>query len=90
MPIRKQRKDDKGLRRTIPLLHYLAAFALGWHLKGLFPDTSRVIDLVGDGWDWMLDSVQGLGGLIVIGSFISIVYNIYEKIKRKRNPNGSA
>jgi hypothetical protein len=80
----RQRKTDKGIRRGIPFLHYIAAFALGWHLKGWFPDTNRIIDLVGDGWDWMLSSVQGLGGLIVIGSFISIVYNIYEKVKKKK------
>jgi len=84
MPAPKQRKDDKGPRKHIPILHYLAAFALGWHIKGFFPDVSRLVDLLGDGWDWFLGSVQGLGGLMIIGSFLTLIWNLYEKYQAKK------
>ena len=80
----RDRKDDKGLRKRIPLLHYLAAFALGWHLKGLFPDTTKLVDLLGDGWDWFLGSVNGLGGLLIIGSFSKIVWDIYKEYQARK------
>jgi len=80
----RDRKGDKGIRKKIPLLHYLAAFALGWHLKGFFPDASRLVDLLGDGWDWFLGSIQGLGGLMIIGSFLTIIWNLYEKYQAKK------
>jgi len=92
MPAQRDRRSrdraaDKPPRKLQPFLHYLAAFALGWHLKGFFPDASRLIDLIGDGWDWFLGSIQGLGGLMIIGSFLTIVFNLYEKIQARRKAN---
>jgi hypothetical protein len=84
MPTPRQRKNDTGLRKRIPLLHYLAAFVIGWHFKGWFPDTAMIIDLIGDGWTWFIDAIQGLGGLAVITSATVVAWNIYKEYQARK------
>jgi len=84
----RKRADDKAPRRYRSAIHYFAGIAIGWHLRGWFPDHARFIDLVGDGWDWFLGALQGLGGTAVVISAVIALFNVY-RWHVERNTRGN-
>ena len=80
----RDRNTDKSSRKYAPLIHYVAAIVVGWMAKTYYAGRSVLdlaedaVGLVDNSIDWVGDIVSNFGGLAVIGSFVLIVFNIYE------------
>lgn len=89
MPVKKQRRDDRGPRRFKVPLHWLAGMTLGWHLAQMFPEYDRLLQVLGAGWVWGLSVLQGAGGLAVVVSSALGILQIYKYFAERKRNNGT-
>jgi hypothetical protein len=81
--IKKQRATDKWYLKYSTAIHVLTGIFIGRMSIKFLPE-GYFLKILGEGWTEFLSSVEVLGGLPVIGSFILLLYNIYDRHKKQK------
>ena len=84
MTVQRKRKDDKGPRRYKTILHWIGGIFIGFHLSKMFPEEERLIGVVDLGIDWLFTTLQAIGGLAALGSFLVIILPFAKWIIERR------
>ena len=82
MPKMQRRESDKPVKKYGLIVHVISGIMIGYMIKTYFPKRN-FLQIMGLSWDWFSNAIEGLGGLAVIITAITIGFNIYKWIKER-------
>ncbi len=84
MPNPNRRETDKPVRKYSTLIHYVSGMFIGWMMKVYFPE-KNALEMFGEVWEYIVNTIQTLGGLSAIASLIIAGFTVYRWTKDKKN-----